>query len=64
MGVNVPQTIWQPTSGNGEMSIGSEEPLETVSGLELVTVSGDNIVTTESVFTQIPDTIWTEDDSE
>lgn len=58
-----PTTIWTPTTGNGEMGIGPENDITTVSGLSLITVSGKLIVTSESVFNKIPSTIWEEDNS-
>lgn len=58
-----PVTKWTPTSGNGEMSLGSEQDLTTVLGVELITVSGNLIATSDSIFTQIPTSIWKEDDS-
>lgn len=58
---DTPVTIWQPTSGNGDMSIGSEIDIDTLSGLGIVTKSGLQLVTKDSVFTQIPSTVWIED---
>lgn len=58
---DTPVTIWMPTTGNGEMSIGSEIDIDTKSGLGIVTKSGLQLVTKDSVFTQKPATVWIED---
>lgn len=51
-------TVWMPTNGTGEMGIGAESPLVTLSGVFLVTKLADQLVTNESTFTQIPATVW------
>lgn len=58
---DTPVTVWMPTSGTGEMSIGPETDIATLSGLNIVTKSGLQLVTKDSVFTQIPATVWIED---
>lgn len=64
MSTNVPVTIWQPSLGNGEMGIGGNENITTLSGLGLTTLSGDFLITLLSTFTPIPGSTWEEDDSE
>lgn len=58
-----PETIWQPTTGNGEYSIGGVYNIADPSGNLLADPSGVEIVDTGVIFTQIPDTIWIEDNS-
>lgn len=58
---DTPVTVWQPTNGTGEMGIGAESPLVTLSGVFLVTKLADQLVTNESTFTQIPATTWEQD---
>lgn len=60
MSTNVPVTVWQPATGNGEMVQGTEVALETISRLNLITLSGNQLVTKDSLFTQIPGTVWSE----
>lgn len=64
MATNVPVTIWQPTNFNGEMGIQSALNFQTDSGLNLVTLSGDQLITGTSTYTPLPDTSWIEDDGE
>lgn len=64
MSTDVPVTTWQPTSGNGEMGTDGLVGLKTISGLGLTTLSGVGLETLQSTFTQIPTTLWVEDDSQ
>lgn len=58
-----PITLWQPTSGNGEMSLMTALFLTTLSGNQLVTkTSSNNLITGTSKFTQIPVTTWLTND--
>lgn len=53
-------TVWQPTTGNGEFTLGGVFNIADPSGNLLVDPSGTQIVDTGVIFSQIPDTIWTE----
>lgn len=53
-------TVWQPTTGNGEFTLGGVFSIADPSGNLLVDPSGTQIVDTGVIFSQIPDTIWTE----
>lgn len=64
MSVNVPVSIWQPTSGNGEYSLSGVYDIYDPSGGFLVDPSGVNIVDTGVIFTQIPSSIWAENNGQ
>lgn len=59
-----PVSIWQPTTGNGEYSLTGVNNIDDASGNLLVDPSSVQIVDTGVTFTQIPSSIWTENDSE
>lgn len=63
MSVNIPATVWSPQSGSGEMSNSGGAAITTLSALNLITLSGNQLVTLESIFTPTPATVWEEDDS-
>lgn len=56
-----PATIWQPTSGNGEMGQQGTFDLITLSGNFLVTLLGSKIILDTSIYSIIPATTWIED---
>lgn len=61
-----PLTTWRPqaTDGEGEMSASTGEALTTQSGVNLTEQDGVTTLNIEaSVFTPIPRTTWTENDS-
>lgn len=60
---NTPVTIWQPTTGNGEFTLGGVFNIADPSGFLLADPSGVEIVDTGVIFTQIPSTIWEQDES-
>lgn len=60
MSTNVPVSVWQPTSGNGEYSLTGVSNIDDSSGNLLVDPSAVQIVDTGVSFTQIPTSIWTE----
>jgi hypothetical protein len=62
--VNAPATVWQPGGNNGEMNNIALLYLVTLSGNQLITLAGYNLVTLDSSFTQIPATVWEEDNSQ
>lgn len=64
MSQDVPVTVWQPTSGNGEYSFLGVYNIDDPSGNLLVDPSAVQIVDTGVIFTQIPSSIWAENDGE
>lgn len=58
-----PATIWKPSSGNGEYGLGTNDDIIDPSNNFLVDPSGNQVVSTDSTFTQVPRTEWTEDNS-
>lgn len=63
MSVDVPTTIWSPTSGNGELSLSNNALIDTESGLDIITESGLSLIIEDSTFTKIPASVWIEDDN-
>lgn len=61
--LSAPSSVWQPTSGNGEMRQQGTIYLITLSGAFLVTLSGNNLILDNSTYSIIPPTIWEENDS-
>lgn len=59
--MGTPVTIWRPSSGNGEMSDVGTNFIVDPSGNFLIDPPMNKIVDTGILFTQIPVTIWTED---
>lgn len=57
MSVNMPVTEWRRTSGNGELG-NTSDTLVTLNDLQLITLSGEDIITLEGTYTPIPQTIW------
>lgn len=57
---NTPVTVWMPTNGTGEVGITPQLNFTTLSKVSIVTKSGVQLVTDDSSFTQIPASIWTE----
>lgn len=57
MSVNVPETVWRVTSGNGELATG-QESLTTLSGDQLTTLGGLSLVSLEGTYTSTPATEW------
>lgn len=63
MSVNLPATTWQPGNNNGEMGTSEAENIQTISGLNIVTLSSANqLVTKESTYTPLASTEWVQDD--
>lgn len=62
MSENVPVTTWQPTSGNGEFSLSGINYIVDNLNNNLADPTGNLIVDTGVTFTQIPTTIWSEND--
>lgn len=60
---NVPSTIWNPKDGIGEYSGITPADIVDPSGNFLVDPSGNQIISTDVTFTNIDDTVWTENPS-
>lgn len=63
MSTNTPLTIWSPNNQQGEFSVSGNPNLDTESSLDLLTESGNNLVSEDSIFTPLATTVWQEDDS-
>jgi hypothetical protein len=63
MSVGVPVTIWQPTSGNGEMGASGNVNITTLLGVLITTLSGVQLITDLSTYTPIPTSLWAENDA-
>lgn len=62
MATNVPVTIWRPTDGESEMGQSDSENITTLSGLNITTLSGNELIVGPGSYTPKPTTVWTEDD--
>lgn len=62
MATDEPVTVWQPTSGNGEMSQQGLVNLITIGGRFLTTLGGLYLILDYSVYSIIAPTIWAEND--
>jgi hypothetical protein len=62
MATNEPVTQWTPTDGIGEMSTPGFSFIVDTTGKFLVDTVGDNVIDTGSLFTNIPNTTWEEND--
>lgn len=57
MSVNVPDTIWRRTSGNGELATDSGF-LTTLSGNQITTLSGNDLIILGGSYTPVPASVW------
>lgn len=57
-----PISVWAPTSGIGEYSLGSTSALVDTAGIAVVDTAGVAIIDTVVVFTDIPKSTWSRDD--
>lgn len=64
MSTDIPVTIWRNTDGFGEFSNTGVVDIVDTTGTDLVDTTGIQIVDTGVTFTDIPASIWTEDDSQ
>lgn len=62
MSNDVPVTIWRPTDGNSEFSIGTTSAIVDTAAVALVDTTGIAVVDTGVDQTIIPATTWSEDD--
>lgn len=60
--INVPQSIWRQTNGNGEATFPGTDFLVDTTGTFLVDTTGTFIVDTGTDFQPIPQTIWIQND--
>lgn len=58
-----PVTIWKNPNGLGEYSGTSPVDIIDTTGAFLVDTSSNNVIDTGVTFTNIPATVWTQDDS-
>lgn len=63
MSTNVPVTVWRNTDGLGEFTGADVQEIVDINDVNLVDIDGVYVVDTGVIFTQIPATIWEEDDS-
>lgn len=63
MSTNVPVTIWRNVDGLGEFTNTGAISIVDTTGTSLVDTTGIQIVDTGVTFTNIPATVWTENDA-
>lgn len=59
-----PSTIWRQTDGNAEAGQSDGSAIETETLVDIATESGTTIVIEAGTLTEIPATIWTQDNSQ
>lgn len=64
MSTNVPTTIYRPTDGNGEVGQSDSSLIDTEAGLDITTEAGVSLIIEDGSFTQVPASVWSEDDSQ
>lgn len=62
MPTTVPSTTWAPRTGDGEYSLVVADNIVDASGNRLVDASGVFVVDSDSDFTPVPTTTWSEND--
>lgn len=63
MATDIPVTVWQNTSGFGEFTNTGAQSIVDTTSTSLVDTAGIQIVDTGVTFTQIPQSVWSENDS-
>ena len=63
MSVGVAQTVWMPGNGTSEYMLSGNPFLDTETSLDLITETGDSIILEDLLVTDIPQTIWVENDA-
>lgn len=59
-----PTTVWTPFDGQSEITQTTNPQLATEASLGLLTEVGDNLVVDDLSITNVPATVWTEDNSQ
>lgn len=62
MAANVPVTVWRPTNGESEMGQSDSENITTLSGINIATLSGNELIVAPGDYTPKPATVWHEND--
>lgn len=64
MSTTVPATVWRPTDGGSEASNPGVSDLVDAAGVFLADSSGNLLADNGSILTQLPATVWAEDNSQ